>query len=272
MSFAPVIPVGGLAGWRFLERTLDRQEAAHARSPSALRDEAYFRAQIGQIRSAGDLIADRRLLRVALTAFGLTDDINSRAFVQRVLDSYTADRRSFAARLADKRYLELARAFGFREAGGPAIGRPGAVEAVLQRFRETRFEEAVGAQDESMRLALALQRDLRRIVGQSDSDEARWFTILGTPSVRRVFETAFGLPREFAALDLDRQASVLKSRTQRLTGSSDAAQFTDPARIDRLISRFLAGAQIAEARQTSGPIVALGLLQAMPPPLQPRRG
>jgi hypothetical protein len=244
---------------------LAKQEAAHARAPAAQRDEAYFRQRIGEIRTAEDLVADRTLLRVALTAFGLAADLPNKAFITRVLDSDTTDRRSFAGRLADKRYLELAQAFGFRNPFGPQIARPGVAEGIVQRFRELRFEEAVGATDDNMRLALSLQRDLRRLATQPFSEEARWFTVLGTPSLRRVFETAYNLPPAFASLDLDRQVEVLQSRTARLTGNGEIAQFTDPARMDRLINQFFVGAQIG-AIQASGPRSgALMLLQSMPP-------
>lgn len=266
MSFVPLIPAPGLAGWRFLQRTLERQETAHAQTQSAQRDEAYFRERIGQVRSAEDLVSDRRLLRIALTAFGLAEDINNRAFLTRVLDSDTSDRRSFANRLADKRYLELAQAFGFRAPFGPSIARPGVAETLLQRFREASFEVSVGQQDDTMRLALSLQRDLRRLAAQPGSDDARWFTILGTPSMRRVFEVAFGLPQEFGGLDIDKQAEVLRTRTQRLTGSSEAAQFVDPARIDRLIDRFFVGTQLGEVRQIGRGSVALSLLEQIPRP------
>ena len=266
MSFTPIIPAPGLAGWRFLQRTLDRQETAHSQTQSALRDEAYFRARIGEVRTAEDLVGDRRLLRIALTAFGLAEDINNRAFLTRVLDSDTTDRRSFAGRLADKRYLEMAQAFGFQDPFGPRIARPGTSEALLQRFREASFEVSVGQQNDNMRLALSLQRDLRRLAAQPGSDEARWFTVLGTPSLRRVFEVAFNLPAEFGGLDIDRQAEVLRERTRRLTGASEVAQFTDPARIDRLIDRFFVGAQLGEVRQVGRGVAALSLLEQIPRP------
>lgn len=265
MSFAPVVPIGGLAGWRFLQNTLDRQQAAHARAPAALRDEAYFRAKIGGVRSAADLIGDRRLLKVALTAFGLQDDLPNRAFIARVLESDTTNRSSFAARLADKRYLELARAFGFADPMGPAIARPGRVDAVLQRAREMRFEADLGAQDETMRLALAMQRDLRQLAAQPISENAKWFTVLGTPSLRKVFETAFNLPSAFGALDLDRQVEVLRARTSRLTGREDLGQFADPTQLEALTRRFFVGAQVAEGAAATPGSAALTLLRAAGP-------
>lgn len=272
MSFVPVLPVGGLAGWRFLERTLDRQEASHARNPAALRDEAGFRARIGRVGSAAELVADPGLLRVALTAFGLGADIGNRAFVTRVLESSTLDPRSFVNRLSDKRYLELARAFGFGDPFGPRNRDPEVIAAIVQRARETRFEEAVGAQDANMRLALAMQRDLGRLAAEGTSDTARWYNVLGTPSLRKVFETAYRLPREFAALDLDRQVAVLRERTTRLTGAPDLAQFADPGARDRLLRRFFVGVQLAEGGPTGPASAALVLLQsALPSAAPPRR-
>lgn len=55
----------------------------HRPPPSTLRpkirnDEAYFRAKIGSVKTAEQLVSDRRLLKVALGAFGLEADINNR--------------------------------------------------------------------------------------------------------------------------------------------------------------------------------------------------
>lgn len=265
MSFSPIVPMGGFAGWRFLERTLDRQEASHAANPAYQREEAYFRARIGEIDSAAALVEDRRLLRTALTAFGLSADLPNRAFIRKVLESDPNDRRSFVNRLADKRYLELTRAFGLAAGGPPLTRDPGQVELLLQRARETRFEEALGQRDDRMRQALALTRDLKRVAAEAGSDQAGWYTVLGTPSLRTVFETAFGLPREFGALDLDRQVGILKQRTERLTGDPGIAQFTGQGPMDTLIRRFFVGAQLAEIRQGGAASAALSLLQAIPP-------
>jgi hypothetical protein len=264
VSFVPALPLGGFAGWRFLERTLERQEASFARSPAGLRDEAYFRANIGTVTSAAELVGDRKLLRVALSAYGLSDDLPNRAFIEKVLASNTMDRGSFVNRLADKRYLELAKAFGFGDPFGPQTQSPAVVNGIVQRSRELRFEEALGAQDPQMRLALSLQRDLRRLAEQPSSDDAKWFTVLGTPSLRAVFETAYTLPREFAGIDLDRQVAVLRARTERLTGDPGVAQFTDPQRMDLLIRRFFVGSQLAETQAQAPGTAALSLLQSMP--------
>jgi len=78
----PLIPLGGYAGWRFLSASLDTQLSRFAESPVAARDMDYFRQEIGKITSAEDLVSDFRLLRVALGAFGLQDDLPNRAFIR----------------------------------------------------------------------------------------------------------------------------------------------------------------------------------------------
>ena len=89
MSYSPILPVSGYGGWAFLKRTMATQTAAFNASGELKRDEDYFRARIGKINSAEELVADRRLLKVALGAFGLDADINSKAFVQNVLEDGT---------------------------------------------------------------------------------------------------------------------------------------------------------------------------------------
>ena len=113
MSFQPTIPLGGVAGWTFLKRTLATQKSAHAASSQLDREAIYFREKIGTIKTAEDLVADRRLLRVALGAFGLSGDLNNRFFIRKVLESSALDTKSLANKLSDKRYGELSPAFGF---------------------------------------------------------------------------------------------------------------------------------------------------------------
>lgn len=263
MSFQPVVPLDGYAGWRFLKKTLPVQAATHASGVQAQRDAAYFRERIGSIETAEQLVADRQLLRVALTAFGLGDDLPNRAFVRKALESATFDPASFANRLTDKRYLKMARAFGFGDGIFANTRNPGFADQVLGAFRDRSFEEALGTQNESMRVALSLERELGELAAQGSTDETKWFTILGTPSLRVVFEKAFRLPTAFGTLDIDRQVEVLRARTERLTGSDEIAQFTDPARIETLIQRYFLSEQVSAITAQSSQSVALGMLQTL---------
>ena len=262
MSFQPVIPLDGYVGWRFLQRTLESQSTAHANTPAAQRDETYVRENIGEITTAKDLVSDRRLLRVALTAYGLADDLPNRAFIEKVLESTTSEGGSFVNRLTDKRYFQLATAFGFGDGPVPKTQFSGFAEALIQRFQDRSFEIAVGDQNDTMRTALALERDLGDLAVQGNSEATKWYTVLGTPSLRTVFETAFLLPSSFGTLDIDRQVQVLQDRTERLTGSNTISQFADPTKLDALTRRYLLAGQIQQVQSQAGASSALTLLQS----------
>lgn len=265
MSFQPVGPMSGYVGWKFLNRTLEGQQAAFDKAPTLQRDLAYFKERIGTVTTADDLVSDRRLMRVALEAFGLGADINSRAFVRKVLEDGTSDPRALANRLADRRYQAFSSAFGLAGQAVPGTSVPGFADRIAAQYTERRFEEAVGATAPSLRIALSLRRDLVALAELPASENARWFTVMGTPPLRKVFETAFGLPPAFAALDIDRQLEVFRSRASAAFGDSGVAQFAEPERLESLVRQYLVR---EEAGAAGGGIasgsIALQLLQALP--------
>ena len=77
MTFQPIVPLTGYVGWRFLQNTLERQQETFNQSSQVQRDTTYFRENIGKIQTAEELVNDRRLLSVALGAYGLDEDINN---------------------------------------------------------------------------------------------------------------------------------------------------------------------------------------------------
>jgi hypothetical protein len=261
MSFQPVIPQSGLAGWRFLQRTFDSQTMAFEKTPSLARDTAYFEARIGSINTAQELVQDRRLLRVALGAFGLQQDIDSRFFIRKVLEGGVLDQGSLANRLGDDRYRELSRAFGFGDFPVPSTRLSDFGKRITTLYRRQQFEFAVGQQNEPMRLALNATRDLPGLAASGDSETTKWFKIMGRPPLRAVFETALGLPRSFGSLD--QQLGVFRERTRSQLGIADLSELADPGQLDKLLQRYLLRAESAEQARFGSSSIALGLLLNM---------
>ena len=77
------------------------------------RETEYFRANIGKVTSAEELIKDTRLFNYAMKAFGLSDMAYAKGFMKKVLKEGIVDPDSFANKLTDKRYAEFAKAFDF---------------------------------------------------------------------------------------------------------------------------------------------------------------
>ncbi len=266
LDMTPVVPLSGYPGWRFLSKTQAAQLELVASSPQSKRETDQFRERIAAISSAEALVKDRSLLKVALGAFGLEADLPNRAFIQRVLESPSQDPGSLANRLADKRYLEFARAFGFAEPGGPFSRRPGFADRIVKAYQTRTFEAAVGERDESMRLALTAVRELSELSQRKTTPDSKWFAVMGNPPLRRVFESALGLPTSFGALDLDRQLDVLREKTRSAFGNGEITQFASAERREDLVRLFLVRSDVQQSSVTSGGSVALALLQSVPRP------
>ena len=262
MSFQPVVPLGGFVGWKFLQRTLDDQRAAHADAPSQKRATEHFRDRIGSIRTAEQLVGDRQLLSVALGAFGLDEDLPNKAFIEKVLTDGTARPEALANRLVEKRHRALSDAFGFAGPGLPRTGLSGFADRIVAAYEARQFEIDVGTQDPDLRIALALDRDLGEITAGGLSENGKWFAIIGQPPLRNAFETAFGLPPSFGSIDIDAQLETFREKARAAFGDDAVAQFTDPARREELVRLFLLRADLQATRQSPGASsVALSLLR-----------
>ncbi|WP_415922537.1 DUF1217 domain-containing protein [Tateyamaria sp. SN6-1] len=259
--FQPILVSNGLSGWQFLQATYDRQFDAFNQSTVQKRDTDYFAENIGSIRSAEELVSDRRLLTVALGAFGLQDDINNRFFIQKMLEEGTTADDALANRFADNRYRDLSAAFGLGPGEIRGALRSGFAEGIIDRYQAASFEIATGAQDETMRLALYAQRIVPEVTGAEGSSAQKWFSIMGQPPLRAVFETALGLPSQFGQVDIDQQLEVFQDRAARVFDVSDPAEFADPEKLDDLITTYLARSQLAGLNAgVSGASIALTLL------------
>ncbi|UWR22376.1 DUF1217 domain-containing protein [Sulfitobacter sp. S190] len=260
--FTPVIPTGGLSGWRFLQETYDKQFAAFSQSIELKRDVDYFRETIGGIGTAEQFVDDRRLMQVALTAFGLEQDLDSKFFIRKILEEGTTNEDALANRFADPRYSDLSAAFGFGPGEFLKTGEPLFAEAIIERFEAVSFEVAAGEQDQSMRFALYAERELGTLAQEDTTNDTKWFTIMGEPPLRSIFETALGLPTEFGQVDIEQQLVVFKERAAKEFGTDEIAQFTDPEAVQDLVTKFLVRDQIKQlGNGFSSGAIALTLLQ-----------
>lgn len=261
MSFVPALPLTGYAGWAFLKRTAAVQQATLNAQPEVKRDETYFREKIGKIDTAEQLVADRRLLKIALGAFGLEGDINSKAFIQKVLEGGTLKDGTLANRLADKQYQKLSAAFGFGDFTTPRSKISTFPDKILAAYKTRQFEAAVGTQNGDLRLALNAEREVADLAAKTTtSNDARWFSVLGNAPMRKVFEKALSLPSGFGTLDIDKQLEVIKEKSKSRLGTDVIADFGQPAQMDKLLRNYLIKSEAEAYRSQFGSSAALTLM------------
>lgn len=260
MPIAPVLPSSGLTGWNFLNATLPAQEKVFNNSADISRDVDYFKENIGEVKTLDDLMGDRRLLKVALGAFGLGDEINKGAFVRKVLEEGTEDRSAFAVRLNNSDYLEMARSFDF--SNGDLSLSESDINAMVKGYQQETFEVSLGGVDNSMRLALNFKREMSELANAGLSEDGGWFRAMGSVPLRTVLESAFNMPSGFAQLDIDRQKELLSDKANSLFDGKTIDVFKDPEVIETTIRRYLLQEQVASGPSANTPgFAALTLLQ-----------
>lgn len=296
MTFTPYIPSQGIAGWNFLQSTYDRQFEAFTRSGDLSNDTDYFLENIGAVQTSEDLLNDRRLLQVAVKAFGLQEEIDYRALLERVLNEGTTAPDALANTLDDQRYVELAEAFGFGSGQSLKTADKGAMQAVVDAFNTSSFEEAIGEQDEVMRNALFAQRSfpellgdtiqeegsegslrdnavsefLARIGGDAEEEETKsleekWQEMLNRDSLDEFFNTAFSMGNSVLTMDEDERIEAYMDTAEELLGTSDPAIFFAPENAANVTALFTAQArregtmssdEISEAAELSGRLLS----------------
>ncbi len=249
MAYAPVVPLSGLGGWRFLERTQARQQATFDKSPDIQREVQYYKDNIGKITSTKDFVADRRLLGVALGAFGLGAEVDKRAFVRNILDQGTEERTAYANRLGNQKYIDFTNEFSFGNTGG-YVNTTTKTNKIIDKFLEIKFEEAIGKANPNMRLAMTFKREMTVLANKNLSENAGWYRAMGSEPVRKVLEAAFNLPAEFSQIDIDKQKDILIDKAKALFGGSSINLFLDPENMDKAIRRYQI---IEQAKQGPSP-------------------
>ncbi|MBA3324717.1 MAG: DUF1217 domain-containing protein [Rhodobacteraceae bacterium] len=101
-----------------------RRQSGRGRKPRP--DPTVFRLQ---------LVGGRRLLKVARGALGLEGEIDTKAFVRKVLESDLADLAYPTTRLTAPGYKKLPEAFGFGVSGGPRTSAAGFADRIPSATR-----------------------------------------------------------------------------------------------------------------------------------------
>lgn len=229
MTYTPTILGSGLAGYSFLTRTRDTQQELLAKSPDVARDTAKFTEKLKDIQSADELMEDRALLKVALGAFGLDEDIDNRAFIKKILESDLADTGSLANRLADKRYLALAKTFNFASEDGAQLPDARSADDITEKLAAVQTADDLLADRSLLRATLStlgLEEDmnntyfLKQVLESDAADESSFVNQLSDARYAEL-STAFGLAAKTYSPD------TIYGFSQRFADRVDAITDTD---------------------------------------------
>ena len=198
------------AGYQFYARNPAAATQRVAAAAPVARETAYYRANIGKVKSVDDLLANPRLYAYALKSHGLEDAIPNRGFIRKVLTSDLTQPKSFANSLNDTRYRALAADFGFTASGKVAT------TAVAQGAAQE--DETLGLYSSRTLVGATQQADITYY--QSHIGNVHSITDLAAdPRLYRVALQAYGL--DPAATPLAAVTKLLESDRFSATGAAD---------------------------------------------------
>jgi len=234
--FQPVIPFTGNTGWKFLQSTYDRQLQTLSDTAQMKADRQYLADKLEKPVTTEAFLGDKRLMRVALTAFDIGGEEWKRGFIGKVPKEVADPESTFLARLNNPKYTAFAEAFKPKN-GQITLTRAG-LENISKAFDAASFETAVGEVDDSMRLALNYKDDIKGLMGSGSSETAILYRLLGNVPVRTVLETALNLPADIRKLPVEKQAEFLKAGLQKQLGITDVKQLAAPEKVEQVIKPF----------------------------------
>lgn len=247
------------AAYQLTTQNIDRSLTIVKSDPMVERETAYYKENVGKIKTAEEFVNDSRIFGYAMKAFGLDDMTYAKAFMLKVLKEGTDENTAFANRLADKRYVDFAETFNFSRHGETATTFTKAQQGTVDLYMRQTLEENEGAKNEAVRLAMYFERkapDLESVTG-----------ILADSALSKVVRTVLGLPESTAMLDIDKQIDMLSERI-------DIKDFQDPDKLAKMIERFSAmwdmenGSSAAESQvgllfSGSSPTLSADLLMSL---------
>ncbi|MEM7290275.1 MAG: DUF1217 domain-containing protein [Pseudomonadota bacterium] len=213
-----------LTTYKLFTANADNTLTRISENPQNSRDVEYYLENIGSVKSAEELVEDTRLLKFALSAYGLEEMSYAKALFVKLLDEGTTETTALANQLTDPRYKEFAEDFNFIEFGSATTSFDKVQQELVDKFYQQEIEKQAGNDNVGARLAIYFERKVGEIESPLD--------VLADRALTQVFQTALGLPSQMSLASIERQEEILSDRL-------DFEDLSDPEFVENFVNRFL---------------------------------
>ena len=214
--------------------------AQTAKDPAVARDLAAFKSAVAGAKDAASLLKNPTVMKVLLTANGLSDQIPYTALATKALLSDATNSASLVSKLnaADSRWKPVTQTYDFAHKGLTVLRQSGVLASVVNAYAEVTWRQSLDATTPGLSSALDF-RSRASTVKNADQ-------VLGDPILRDVITTALGIPQQIAFQDLTAQEHAINTRL-------DFSKLTDKHFVDTLTQQYLLNKANAANPQSSQP-------------------
>ena len=135
--------------YSYITRNLKQSLTRVEQQTDVAREAAYYKANIGKVKTVDDFMKDYRLYHYAMKAYGLEDMAYAKAFMKKVLESDLNDSKSFVNKLVDKRYQEFAAAFSFNGTATPVAQSDDQTDEMIGLYTATKKSQVDALADDT---------------------------------------------------------------------------------------------------------------------------
>ena len=235
------------SAYRAIASALQKRKDVVAKQPDVALATTYYKNNIGKIKTAEAFVNDYRLFSYAMKAYGLGDMLQSKGLIRKLLTEDPANAKALVNTMTDPRYKAFAKAFDFYGKGAAATSAVAATTTTVDKYLQQKLEDDAAKSNPGVQLALYFKRQAPQV--------ASVYGILADKTLLKVVRTAYNIPEQSSAQSIDTQAAMLKKFI-------DPKNFQDPVKLGRLLDRFTAMYDLANATAATTPLSALFDTQA----------
>jgi len=209
-----------------------------AAQPTVQHTITAFTQAVTGAKTVAQILANPTVMKVLLTANGMSDMVGYTALVTKVLTSNLADPNSLANTLPDTRWKTLAQTYDFATNGLSGIQNPTTLATIANGYAQVTWQTTQDSVTPGLSNALAFKTKAATITSVDQ--------VLGDPIMRDVITTALGIPKQIAFQTLNAQEQAISTRI-------DLKKFQDPKFVESFVQQYLianAGSSTASSSST----------------------
>ncbi len=209
---------------KLAEQNQDQDVARVAKDPTVVRDIAAFTQGLANAKTLDAALSNPNVMKVLLTANGLSDELQYTALAKKALMSDASDSSSLVNQLSDTRWKTLAQTYNLASTGLAGLQSASVQAQITGAYEQVTWMNSLDDTTPGLAEALQFKRKASQITTADD--------ILGDPVNRDVVLTALGIPAQIAFQELPAQESAVTSRL-------DISKLQDASFVNTLTDRYL---------------------------------
>jgi hypothetical protein len=221
-----------------------RDVAQEAKNPTVVRDLQAFTQGIANAKTLNDALNNPNVMKVLLTANGLSDQLQYTALAKKALLSDPSASTSLVNQLTDTRWKTLAQTYDLASKGLAGLQDPTVQSQIASAYETVTWMTSLDAATPGLAEALQFKQKASSITTVDG--------ILGDTVNRDVVLTALNIPQQIAFQDLTAQEQAVSSRL-------DLSKLQDPNFVNTLTDQYLLAKQTTASSSSSSSSSLLSL-------------